>query len=59
MLLSFAFLFLTISFLPIAAAGEVDPTFNAAVQSTTTGSVQVIVALPDGKLLVGGNFTVA
>ncbi|MGI8787576.1 MAG: FG-GAP-like repeat-containing protein [Pyrinomonadaceae bacterium] len=43
----------------IYAAGEVDPTFNVAVQITTTGSVEKILVQADGKLLVVGNFTVA
>jgi uncharacterized delta-60 repeat protein len=46
-------------FSSVRAAGEVDPTFDAAVQDTITGSVETIVVQPDGKLLVGGNFTVA
>ena len=59
MLLSFAFLFLTVSFSTVRAAGEVDPTFNAAVQDTTQGYVLTVVQQPDGKLLVGGNFSIA
>ena len=42
------------------AAGEVDPTFNTAVQNSLNGgTIFRIVAQPDGKLLVAGFFTVA
>lgn len=46
-------------FTAVHAAGEVDPTFDAAVQELTPGSIETIVVQPDGKILVGGNFTVA
>jgi uncharacterized delta-60 repeat protein len=40
------------------AAGEVDPTFNASVHVDQNDVVKVIVTQPDGKHLIGGNFTV-
>jgi uncharacterized delta-60 repeat protein len=40
-----------------AAAGEVDPTFNAAAYGLMSGDVQVIKPQPDGKVLIGGRFT--
>ena len=58
-LLSLTFLLLTVSTLTIKATGEVDPTFNAAVQNGLKGSVVTIVKQADGKILVGGQFTVA
>lgn len=40
-----------------AASGNIDPTFNASVQYSN-GSVIAIKLQADGKILVGGNFTV-
>jgi uncharacterized delta-60 repeat protein len=51
----FVFLFAAVS---AKAAGEVDPSFNPVVQKVG-GSGRVIAVQPDGKILVGGNFTVA
>ena len=50
------FLLVTLSCL---AAGEVDPTFNAAAygELTNHGNVNVVRLQPDGKILVGGLFT--
>ena len=42
----------------VRAAGEVDRTFSTAVQNGLKGSVQTIIKQPDGKILVGGLFTV-
>jgi uncharacterized delta-60 repeat protein len=41
------------------AAGEVDPTFAASAYGglTNQGSVYVVKELPDGKILIGGDFT--
>jgi uncharacterized delta-60 repeat protein len=41
------------------AAGEVDPTFNAAAHGNliNLGTVHVIKRQPDGKILIGGTFT--
>ncbi len=58
-LFSLSLLLLTVSFLPISAAGEVDRTFSAAVQNGFKGGVNIIVKQADGKILVGGQFTVA
>ena len=55
----FSLLFALSLSLSIYAAGEVDPTFNAAIQDSLRGSVERIIVQPDGKLLVVGNFTVA
>jgi uncharacterized delta-60 repeat protein len=49
------FLFAVVS---AKAAGEVDPSFNPVVQKIG-GSGRVIAIQPDGKILVGGNFTIA
>ena len=38
-------------------AGEVDLSFNAAAYGLTNGTVHIIKKQPDGKLLIGGNFT--
>ena len=51
----FVFLFAVVS---AKAAGEVDPSFNPVVQKIG-GSGRVIAIQPDGKILVGGNFTIA
>ncbi len=48
-----------ISVASVFAAGEIDPTFNAAVQDSAQGYVLTVVQQTDGKLLVGGNFSVA
>jgi uncharacterized delta-60 repeat protein len=37
------------------AAGKVDPSFNA--ETGVSGWVRVVTALPDGKVLLGGEFT--
>ena len=71
-LVFFALLFsvMAASFLTVRAAGETDTAFRSAVQDTTSvevsntsaaisGSVNTLAVQPDGKLLVGGNFTVA
>ena len=42
-----------------AASGDVDPTFSTAAFSLLNSGVEVTVAQPDGKYIVGGNFTVA
>jgi uncharacterized delta-60 repeat protein len=41
------------------AAGEVDPTFNGAAYGALTdqGKVNVVKRQPDGKILIGGQFT--
>ncbi len=59
MLLSFTLLLPAVSFLTVQAAGEVDRTFSSAVQNGFKGSVALIVRQNDGKILVGGQFTVA
>ncbi len=41
----------------IRAAGEVDTTFNASAYNNTSAA-SVAVAQPDGKIIIGGNFTV-
>ena len=41
------------------AAGEVDPAFNAGVQSNASVANYSTAIQPDGKILVGGNFNVA
>jgi uncharacterized delta-60 repeat protein len=43
------------------AAGEVDPTFNGAAYGALTnqGDVKVVRRQPDGKILIGGQFTEA
>ena len=51
----FVFLFAAVS---AKAAGEVDPSFNPVVQKNN-GLGTVIAIQPDGKILVGGNFTIA
>ncbi len=42
-----------------AASGDVDPTFSTAAFSLLNSGIAVTVAQPDGKYIVGGNFTVA
>lgn len=55
--LSILFVFL-LAAVSAKAAGEVDPSFSAAVQKND-GLGYVTAIQPDGKILVGGNFTVA
>ncbi|HEX8195915.1 MAG TPA: FG-GAP-like repeat-containing protein [Pyrinomonadaceae bacterium] len=55
--LSILFVFL-LGAISAKAAGEVDPNFNPAVQKIG-GYGNVVAIQPDGKILVGGNFTVA
>lgn len=43
----------------VLAAGEVDPSFNTAAFSLLNSGATVSIAQPDGKYIVGGNFTVA
>ncbi|HLM02479.1 MAG TPA: FG-GAP-like repeat-containing protein [Pyrinomonadaceae bacterium] len=43
----------------IMAAGEIDPSFNAGVFRHPAGAIQTVVAQPDGKVLIGGNFEIA
>ena len=56
MLLSFAFLFLTVSFSTVQAAGEIDPTFNGGVVDQPNRHVYALKRQADGKILVGGDF---
>jgi uncharacterized delta-60 repeat protein len=56
--LSFILLSILASTFAALAAGEVDPTFNASVSVPQNDGVYVIVTQPDGKYLIGGNFTV-
>jgi uncharacterized delta-60 repeat protein len=42
----------------IYAAGELDPTFNAATYINQNTGATVVQAQPDGKILIGGFFTV-
>ncbi|MCY7375081.1 MAG: FG-GAP-like repeat-containing protein [Pyrinomonadaceae bacterium] len=57
-LFSFAFLLLTVSFLTVRAAGEIDPTFNGGAFAQPTREAAVVARQPDGKILIGGNFVV-
>lgn len=41
----------------LAAAGDVDATFNPTPGVTRRGTVSAIAVQPDGKVLVGGNFS--
>ena len=41
------------------ASGDVDPAFNTAAFSLLNSGVAITVAQPDGKYIIGGNFTVA
>jgi uncharacterized delta-60 repeat protein len=41
------------------AAGEVDLTFNASTYLNQNTGVTVVAAQPDGKMIIGGSFTVA
>jgi uncharacterized delta-60 repeat protein len=59
MLLSFTFLFLTLSFSTVRAAGEVDVSFKATAYANDGTNLRKIAIQSDGKILVGGNFTVA
>ena len=43
----------------VRAAGELDPTFNAAAFGTSLGTVNVVRKQADGKILVGGFFSAA
>ena len=45
--------------MPVKAAGEIDTSFNAGVFRQPRGSATTVVAQPDGKVLIGGNFEVA
>ncbi|MDQ4121097.1 MAG: FG-GAP-like repeat-containing protein [Acidobacteriota bacterium] len=56
--LSVLFVFVFITAVSVKAGGEVDPTFNPAVQKIG-GSGRAIAIQSDGKILVGGNFTIA
>ena len=51
-------LFILLFTVPIFAAGEVDPAFNAAVYRQSSFDVLAAKLQPDGKLLVGGIFGV-
>ena len=42
-----------------AASGDVDTTFSTAAFSLLNSGIAVTVVQPDGKYIVGGNFTVA
>jgi uncharacterized delta-60 repeat protein len=59
-LFSLSLLLLTVSFLPVSAAGEVDPTFNPSLLNQKTSfpytNIERIVVQPDGKVLIGGSF---
>ncbi|HEY0658433.1 MAG TPA: hypothetical protein VGD05_08160, partial [Pyrinomonadaceae bacterium] len=52
-------LLLSVSVISIRAEGEVDPFFNASVYNNQGTGVKVLAALPDGKIIIGGSFTVA
>jgi uncharacterized delta-60 repeat protein len=39
-------------------SGEIDPSFDTSAYGATNGSVNVVRMQADGKILVGGNFTV-
>ena len=54
-----SFLIILILSFGVYAAGEVDRSFSAAVQNFPDGAVRIIVKQADGKILVGGTFTVA
>ncbi|HEY0429234.1 MAG TPA: FG-GAP-like repeat-containing protein [Pyrinomonadaceae bacterium] len=56
-----AVLLLFSAFSVLAASGDVDPTFNASTENYQyqgVNRVNTVVAQPDGKILIGGNFTV-
>ena len=61
MFFSLSLLLLAASFLPVNAAGEVDPTFNPGLVNEKTlypyTNVERIVAQPDGKVLISGFFS--
>ena len=44
--------------MPVKAAGEIDPTFNAGAFKEPRGSATTVVAQPDGKVLIGGSFEI-
>jgi uncharacterized delta-60 repeat protein len=50
-------LFLTGIISVFGASGDVDTSFNSSAYGLTNGTVHVIKKQPDGKYLVGGNFT--
>ncbi len=58
MLLWFTLLFLAVSFSTVRAAGEVDPTFKGGAFAQPTREAATVIRQPDGKILIGGNFTV-
>src|SRR5207237_6424245 len=58
-ILQIAFLIFIAAFTAMAA-GEVDTTFNASAYINDNFGAKVVIAQPDGKILVGGDsFTVA
>jgi uncharacterized delta-60 repeat protein len=56
------FLFLSGLLTTARGAGEIDPSFNAGAfvqpNGSATGVATTVVAQPDGKILIGGNFEV-
>jgi uncharacterized delta-60 repeat protein len=53
------FLLLLSLFTAARAAGEVDPTFNPTIQRFAGETGNSMAVQPDGKIVVGGNFTLA
>ncbi|MBA2735927.1 MAG: hypothetical protein H0U50_03960, partial [Pyrinomonadaceae bacterium] len=51
-------LLISVSVISIRADGEVDPFFNASVYNNEGTGVSVLAAQPDGKVIIGGSFTV-
>ncbi|MDQ3132937.1 MAG: FG-GAP-like repeat-containing protein, partial [Acidobacteriota bacterium] len=52
-------LLISVSAISIRADGEVDPFFNASVYNKQGSGVTVLAAQPDGKIIIGGSFTIA
>jgi uncharacterized delta-60 repeat protein len=57
-ILSIALATLFSAFSVLAASGDVDATFNASAYNVQGGTATVLAVQPDGKILIGGNFTV-